>query len=179
MKKYCIALLPSTTSDDFIDFSQKLPLTSIKYQLGPNSYPHVTLKQFYANESQIEETWNDVCGLFDSHQLHIEFKIFSCITFDEINFWVSLLPDERLELIEMNSKISKLIASPSSRAYDPHLTLISTLDLDYQTKMDPSRKTYKPISDDFILALGECDELGQFTKIVFQSSLTERLLHRV
>ena len=179
MKKYCIALLPLTTSDDFIDFSQKLPLTSIKYQLGPSSYPHVTLKQFYAEESEIEKTWEDVCGLLDTHQLHIGFKIFSCITFDGINFWVSLLPDERLELIEMNSKISKLIASPSSRVYDPHLTIISTLDVDFQTKTDPSCKTFKPISDDFILSLGECDELGQFTQIVFQNIHTECLLHRV
>ena len=75
----------------------------------------------------------------------------SCISFDEIHFWISLLPDERLELLEMNSRISKLIVSASHRAFEPHLTLIGSLDRDYEIKTALSRKAYKPISDVFFI----------------------------
>jgi hypothetical protein len=49
------------------------------------------------------------------------------------------------------------------RLYDPHLTLLSTNDTDYESKIQLEIHNYNPISDDFILSLGECDEIGQFT----------------
>ena len=48
----------------------------------------------------------------------------------------------------------------------PHLTLLSTTDKNYESKAAPIMKTYRTISDKFVLCMGNCDEIGQFTNII-------------
>ena len=98
MKKYNIALLPVDKGAAFVDISQKLSMMDPVYNLGEKSLPHVTLCQFYREETEIEATWEEVCAALSDHVLDIEFKNFSLITFDNTMFWISLMPGDVPEL---------------------------------------------------------------------------------
>lgn len=175
MKKYNIALLPVDKGAAFIDVSQKFSMMDPVYNLGEKSLPHVTLCQFYQEEREIEAIWEKICDALSDHALDLEFKNFSLITFDNKMFWISLLPDASSELHQLQAEVAALLKVSSKRPYDPHLTLISTLDSKYEGKAVPFIKDYQPIADKFILALGECDELGQFIRIIHQKELRETI----
>ncbi len=175
MKKYNIALLPVNKGAAFVEISQKFSMMDPIYNLGEKSLPHVTLCQFYREESEIEAIWEKVCDALSDHALDLEFKNFSLITFDNKMFWISLLPGVSPELHKLQEEVASILKVSSIRAYDPHLTLMSTLDSKYENKAALLIKDYHPIADKFILALGECDELGQFVRIIHQKELTETM----
>ena len=175
MKKYNIALLPVDNGAAFADVSQKFSMMDPIYNLGEKSLPHVTLCQFYREESEIEATWEDVRAALSDHALDLEFKSFSLITFDNTMFWISLMPGVAPELHKLQAEVATILKEPSKRPYDPHLTLMSTLDSAYESKAAPLIEDYRPIADKFILALGECDELCQFVRIIHQKELTETM----
>ena len=177
LKKYNIALLPSSRCEDFIVLSQKFSILSPVYQLGPRSLPHVTLCQFKANVSEIDEIWDDVCAVQGNHLLNLKFSNFSCMTFDNIFFWVSLVPNNLLVLTRMHSKILNIVKSGNDKLYDPHLTLIGTLDSSYERQVELLQIGHKCISDKFILSLGGCDEIGQFTDVIKQIDVKDNLLY--
>lgn len=166
LKKYNIALVPTTENDSVIKCAQYFSKISDRYQLGENSHPHVTLCQFHADEKEIDELWTQVCELIPEQQIYLEFKEFSCITFDNNIFWVSLMPDQRDILNEMHQIVANAIKSPINKSYDPHMTLINTKDSEYIKMAIALEKTYSPISDNFVLAIGECDSIGQLTKSI-------------
>jgi 2'-5' RNA ligase len=165
MKKYNIALLPVDRSEAFIALSQRFSMMDPIYHLSEKSLPHVTLCQFYQEDNEIEATWGEVCVALDNYALDLEFKNFSFITFDNTMFWISLMPVDISKLHKMQAEIASILKISSKRPYDPHLTLMSTLDSTYVSKATPLIEEYSPIVDKFILALGECDELGQFVNI--------------
>lgn len=172
MKKYNIALLPVDKSAAFVEVSQQFSMMDPIYHLGEKSLPHVTLCQFYRDESEIEATWEEVCAALNHHALELEFKNFSLITFDNTMFWISLMPGVAPELHKLQAEVASILNASSKRPYDPHLTLMGTLDSAYEGKAAPLIEGYQPIADKFILALGECDELGQFVRIIYQKELT-------
>lgn len=177
MKKYIIALLPAGKSEAFVGVSQSFSFMDPIYNLGENSLPHVTLCQFYREESEIEATWVEVSDALRDHALDLEFKNFSLITFDNTMFWISLMPGDAPELHKLQAEVAGILKVSSKKPYDPHLTLMSTLDSTYERKAAPLIEEYSPISDKFILALGECDELGQFIRILHQKELTEAMAY--
>ncbi|MBX3710206.1 MAG: hypothetical protein KIT56_09520 [Gammaproteobacteria bacterium] len=137
--------------------------------------PHVTLCQFQAEESTIRELWDKACNALTEHTISLELKDFSCISFDNEIFWVSLMPDHRTLLNDMHNVVSKIVNSPAKKSYDPHLTLINTKDSEYEKMADKLIKTYSPISDEFVLSIGECDEIGQFTKLLYQGDFKKSI----
>lgn len=180
MKKYNIALVPVQKSGNFIALSQKLSFLETGYQLGEDSLPHLTLCQFYADESEIDSIWENIMDSLNEHYIDLEFESFSLLTFDNVTFYISLLPKNISELLIMQSKVSLFVGSVHSKAiYDPHLTLISTLDCLYERKAETIINEYVAISDRFILSLGACDKIGQFTNIIKKADINEHIEFRM
>ena len=173
MKKYNVALLPIDKCEAFTAFSQKFSMIDPVYQLGEKSLPHVTLCKFYREESEIEATWEDICAALSDYKLDLEFTSFSFITFDNTMFWISLMPGDVPELHKLQTKVAAILDVSSKKPYDPHLTLIGTLDSTYKSTAIPLTEGYSPITDKFILALGECDELGQFVNVIYKKEFDE------
>ena len=166
LEKYNIALIPLNASDDFICVSNKFSMLTTEYKLNQRSFPHITIHQFYANEMEVEEIWHNICGKIKHPYINLNLIKFSCVTFDDTNFWVSLIPDNLMALNNLHHKIAPFIDSLHTRPYDPHLTLISTIDIEYKNKINSLIYEYDPISDMFVLSIGRCDSKGQFTEIV-------------
>lgn len=166
IKKFNIALLPLTKCIYFTSFSQKFSMHNIVYQLGPHSLPHVTLGQFYATEIQLEEFWSNICIKINFDYICLNFSRFSCKTFDDKQFWISLIPNNLMLLKKLHSKILPFIDNPNIKIFDPHLTLIGTLDKAYKEKGQIPINSFHPISDTFDLSIGECDRIGQYTKTI-------------
>lgn len=136
MKKYNIALLPSAKSEDFIKLSKQLAFLEAQYQLGDDSLPHVTLLQFYADESQVDEIWENAMHHLNEHSIDLEFKCFSFITFNNHTFYISLIPNNISILYKMHSQLCLLFTPTINKPYDPHLTLISTIDKLNETNLN-------------------------------------------
>lgn len=170
MNHYCIALLPIKNADAFISLSQQISLEK-DYKLGFNSIPHVTISQFWLEENKLEMLWEKVITTMNIRTLNLTFITFSCLTFDNKFFWISILPTKTVELHKLHKQLNSIINTKPSRPYDPHLTLLSTKDSNYIEKASPILSKDISISDDFLIAIGNCDELGQFTNIIFKSEL--------
>ncbi|MDR3501283.1 MAG: hypothetical protein P4L79_01710 [Legionella sp.] len=176
MNRYCVALLPIKNADTFISLSEQISLEK-DYKLGLNSFPHVTISQFWLEENKLEILWETVIAIISVTTLNLTFKTFSCLTFDNKNFWISILPTKTLELYELHKQLSSIINTKARRPYDPHLTLLSTKEANYIEKASSILNKYISISDDFVIAIGNCDELGQFTNIIHQSDLPHISAH--
>lgn len=175
LKKYNIALVPKSKTEEIVNVSEKFLEIADQYKLGDESLPHVTLCQFQADEKKINKIWDQVCEALSEHMLELEFKDFSCITFNNIIFWVSLMPDQRSALDRMHRLVANIVNVPVNKHYDPHMTLISTKDAQYKEKAHEILKSYSTISDKFVISLGECDSVGQFTKLLYQSTEVSRI----
>lgn len=172
--RYNIALIPVTQGRQVVELSRKFKDIADQYLLGENSLPHVTMHQFLADENEIEDIWVKTCDALDQKTIDLTFKEFSCLTFNNSIFWVSLLPDQGDKLAEMNRIVSDIIKNPASKSksdYDPHMTLINTKNSEYKQLADKVEKSYTPISDKFILSLGKSDDIGQYTKMLYKCEL--------
>lgn len=167
LKKYNVALIPTSKRQDIIKLAQIFSDISGLYQLAEASLPHVTLCQFRAEENEIDSIWQKVCKMLPESSIDLEFKDFSCIALKN-NFWVSLMPNQRTVLLEMHKIVTSAIKQPINELYDPHMTLINTIDGEYKKKVRQIKKSYTPIYDTFILSVGESDEVGQFIKLLKQ-----------
>lgn len=173
MKKFNLALLPITTSEQYITISQTFAFLKTEYQLGEKSLPHVTICQFYAEESEIDTIWESIDDSIKENTIELEFDKFSCISFDNKTFFISLLPNDASELFKLRSELACYTKESIHKPYDPHMTLISTSDSSYEIKADSLIKKNITVSDRFILALGLSDEIGQFIEIVKQIDLSD------
>jgi 2'-5' RNA ligase len=166
--KYNLALIPASKSDEAISLAKKFSDIADEYLLGDKSFPHVTLYQFQAEEKEIEHIWEQVCGIWEEQLLFLTFNKFSCMTFDDNIFWISLLPDNRDVLLEMHGYIANILGLPIKKTFDPHMTLISTKNKEYEKEAVLVSDSYKPITDKFMLALGVLDNIGQVTNIIYR-----------
>jgi 2'-5' RNA ligase len=165
LRKYNIALLPVTKSKVIIRCAQFLSKISYQYQLGEKSLPHVTLYQFKAKEDELDGIWANTCKALQTHSIHLTFKDVSAVTFDNKIFWISLLPNQRDFLHEMHQTVANTVNLAINKSYDPHMTLINTKNNSYAIMTDKFVESYSPIEDDFILSIGGCDAIGQFTTL--------------
>lgn len=165
-KKYNLALIPQTISDKVIACAQ--PLGDIKdtYILGKNSLPHVTLYHFWWEEDEIESLWKNVCKIWHEKAIHLQFDQFSFLTFYKNIYWISLLPNKMDELHKMHKLIADVIQQPIKEHFDPHMTLLNTK-ISNEQEVERVSKNYSPLADNFILALGACDEVGQLTELIY------------
>ncbi|MCD6040283.1 MAG: hypothetical protein K0S27_1683 [Gammaproteobacteria bacterium] len=170
-RRYNIALVPLFNGNQVTALSGQFNPIADQYSLGSHSLPHVTICQFLASADELPEIWSQVCDSLNQKTIDLVFKEFSCITFNNITFWVSLLPNNCDKLMEMNCIVADIIKNPVSKSYaeyDPHMTLISTKNKEYRQIARDVEKSYKPLSDTFVLSLGESDEIGQYTKMIYQ-----------
>lgn len=138
------------------------------YLLGEKSLSHVTLYQFQAEEKEIDYIWEKISGMWKEKPVYLAFNKFSCITFDNDIFWVSLLPDNCDILHKMHGFIASILKFPIKKSFDPHMTLINTKDKEYEKEVAKFSDLYKPITDTFILSMGISDDIGQLTEIVYR-----------
>lgn len=167
-KKYNIALVPTSKSEEFIKISNKLSHIADQYLLGDRSLPHVTLYQFEIDESDIDNVWSQVCKVWNGRSIELLFSNFSCITFDNRIYWASLLPNNCDILHKTHAEIADAIKLPIKQSFDPHLTLISTKNKDYENEVDKLSKSYITIGDAFILSIGRSDAIGQLAEIIYK-----------
>lgn len=168
MKKnrYNIALIPTEKVNIIIEHASRLSSIADTYLLGTNSFPHITLYQFDTVEEELEKIWKMQSILFPEKQINLRFKEFSYITFDQKIYWISLLPDKQKILTNIHKNIVEILGF-ESRRYDPHMTLLNTEKANYEMLARDCFKTYKPINDTFLLAIGRSDSVGQLTEVIF------------
>lgn len=167
-KKYNIALIPTSRATEFVKRSNKSSHMADQYLLGDHSLPHVTLYQFEADENDIDDVWSHVCKAWNGKSIELLFSNFSCITFDNSVYWVSLLPNNCDILHKFHAEIADAIKLPIKQSFDPHLTLINTKNKDYEDEVNRLSKNYTPIKDTFVLSIGKSDTIGQFTEVIYQ-----------
>ncbi|OGT48304.1 MAG: hypothetical protein A3E82_05810 [Gammaproteobacteria bacterium RIFCSPHIGHO2_12_FULL_38_11] len=165
--KYNLALMPMTINDEVVKLSHVFSDLADKYILNEKSLPHVTLCQFEIEDDEIDSIWNKVCEQWREDPIDLMFEEFSCLTFDNHIYWVSLLPNNVDALHEMHGKITNIINQPAKKLFDPHMTLINTKNTEYEMSVDQYSSSYKPVRDKFILKLGRCDGVGQFTEVIY------------
>ncbi|GEM_PF-2255357 len=178
-KKYNLALIPVSKSNDAVTLSNKFSDMADKYLLGVNSLPHVTLYQFQAEEKEINHIWEQVCDAWGEEPIDLVFNKFSCITFDNNIFWVSLLPNNCEALYKMHGFLANTLQLPAKKTFDPHMTLISTRNEKYEQKVSQLSGSYKPIADSFILSLGASDDIGQLTEIIHRLDIRKTMSCRM
>lgn len=167
MKKYNLSLMPMTINDEVVKLSHVFSDFADKYVLGEKSLPHVTLCQFEADDDEIDSIWKKVCEKWGEEPIELMFEEFSCLTFDNQVYWVSLLPNNVDIMHDMHGKIANIINQPIKKSFDPHMTLINSKNKEYEMQVDKYSSSYKSIRDKFILKLGRCDDVGQFTEIIY------------
>lgn len=169
--KYNIALIPTKFSNKIIELANELKDIADRYVLGTKSLPHVTIYQFDANEENIDKIWSSVLRSLDQTSIHLVFEKFSCITFDNKTFWASLLPSNLDFLMDMHSKVATAINLPVKTNYDPHMTLINSINKDYEKFVNDLSASYKTVEDTFVLSLGKSDAIGQYTEVILTAEI--------
>lgn len=166
LNSYNIALLPEKLADEVVGLAKSFDSISDRYQLGEQSLPHVTICQFEAAPNQIDGIINRLSSSDIDRSIELSFKSFSCVSFDGVVHWASIMPDKVDELTKMHIAVSSLLGKPAKKGYDPHMTLMNTLDDTYESIVGDIKKTYTPFTDHFILTLGAADVVGQYLKVL-------------
>lgn len=186
IKKYNLALTPCTKGHDVIALAQQFAPIADQYLLSElpskRSLPHVTLYPFEVDEKQIDSIWKQVCAAWNEQPIKLNFTNFSCLTFGGGIYWVSLLPDKNYsnDLHRMHDLLKKTVNLPKQRVFDPHMTLISTKNKDYEQEVDKLVHSYVHalIVDEFVLSLGESDGIGQLIKIIHRYEAKPSLAYK-
>lgn len=165
--KYNLALIPLCINDDVIALANKLSHMADNYLLGFKSLPHITLYQLHASEDDINSIWDKICHCWRYDPIDLTFDEFSCVTFDDEVYWVSLLPDRREILSQMHESIANAISHPVKASFDPHMTLINTREKDYELDVAELSEYYVRLKDKFVLSLGVSDDVGQYLKVIY------------
>ncbi len=167
--KYILAFIPKFREDQqkIIDYAAKHRSIAGQYMLSEHSLPHITIHQFHADELQLKKIINLVEASNLLKWINLSFESISCISFDNITFWASLMPNHRDTFISLHSDFAELLNFPIKHTYDPHMTLFNSLDSSYEVLVNSIKSQHLTISADFVLALGICDAYGQFTRVLY------------
>jgi hypothetical protein len=144
---------------------------ALSYCLSDNSLPHVTVCQFYYDDNQIMNLWAEINSLPIQNSCELHFKTLSTISFDNSIYWFSLIPNENGFLQNMFNILSQKVENIRKDDYDPHLTLFNFLP---ETLHFNELLQNIDICDHFNLILGECDKVGQLTKILSADHLSSK-----
>lgn len=167
-KKYNIAYLPLTQRNKLIELANKFSHLSAGYLLGERSIPHLTVCQFLADQRKIDLIWYEVNEAIKEKVIALSFSEFSYLYIHEV-YWIALRPEVKEQLFAVRKIVEGIIQNPLGRrpeGYDPHLTLINTRDANCGELIGEVAKEYGQIKDKFVLVLGECDNLGQVTRLL-------------
>ncbi len=167
MKKYNIAFVPKEKAQEFITLCTVHTTKPHNYYLNEKSIPHLTICQFYLEEDNVDLLYDNIRSELITTEITLSFNKYSHLTFDENTYWLSVLPEEFEELNSIYICVSKIIKPLRSDAYDPHLTLFNYLVEDNEKNKDfHELDRCMNIQDEFMLVIGECDKVGQLTKII-------------
>ncbi len=168
MPRYNLALIPLSQSEKIIECAQQFSNLADKYLLGKKSLPHVTLYHFNAEKNEIAALWKRVGELWQEKPIKLEFKKFSCTSFDGVTFWASLLPNHSEQLHQMHKTIAQILDKPIKETFDPHMSLFNSKNSDYQKEVAAVKDFYQPITDRFVLSLGYSDDVGQLLEVILK-----------
>ena len=169
MKRYNLALLPLTIGPQALQLATPFSKLNDGYLLGRGSQPHVTVCQFYAEEGQLAEIWKKASRVFGEKRLHLEFNETTSLLLQE-RLWVQLIPEPNERLQQLHNQVAKMVEAPLGlvfEAYSPHMTLANIRKDQHEAAKVELTALELSLSDDFILALGSCDEEGQFTAVLY------------
>ena len=167
-KRYNFALLPTDRGDLYVEIAQRFfKHHAVGYLLGKHSLPHVTVCQFHASECALPALIDGVQGLNTTPCVHLSDLRFS--NKPNSNLWGASLSVQRSpELLALQQAVVRLLTAhdlvplnPVGDLYTPHLTLAKVDAVDLK---DFPKSIFEP--NQFALALGESDPLGQFTKVL-------------
>ena len=167
-KKYNLALVPTSKSQEIIQLAQAFSDSFHQYLLNERSLPHLTLYQFEAEEKDIHYLWERICREWNEKPLSLEFRNFNSTSYEPPISWVSLTPNKSELLQKMHTLIAKLIRLPAKKSFDPQLTLMNTVNMNYEYEMERLADNFTPLRDTFVLALGKSDGIGQFRESIYQ-----------
>lgn len=178
VKYYNIALIPVHDRDKFIRYAKKLSCfaPADTYHISEEaSIPHISLCHFIAEPEQIDAIWQQVQNL-DWPKLHMTFDRHRSKSYpanpDRTDMcWVSLVPDHLEQLKERHLKIAEMIKRPLNAAfeqYDPHMTLFNSRALIACAEFNSQPQATASLSDNFTIALGFIDAIGQITQLIYQ-----------
>lgn len=176
LQKYNIAFIPSRNPEQFIQYAEELSQAapSDKYLLGVGSMPHVSLCHFEIESNKIEDIWGMVSAL-ELPELHLTFEEKRSKSYAGHPkwggvCWVSLIPDYMDRLNEIHLEIAKIIKTPLNAAfseYDPHMTLFNSHAEKSCALLNYAPRLELPLEEEFGVALGLIDDVGQLTEILF------------
>lgn len=174
-RRFNIAYIPTANQTRFIELAKEQAriAQAATYCLGPSSLPHVSLCHFMAEEHHIPKIWAEI-GALKLSMLNLRFESIRDKSYSDDSpygglSWISLMPNHLQELADVHLKIAKIIKHPLNHAYqdyDPHLTLLNSKNKAACLLLSGA-SIAPPIEDDFILALGTIDAVGQLTKILY------------
>lgn len=183
MLRYNIALIPTENINQFYAYTNKIALLipSGNYKMGTlpgQSFPHVTICQFFADSSDIQTVWmqsknflkGNIKLNFDSRRSK-DYKAEP--GWDDVR-WVSLLCNKQFNILkEVHYKIADIV-KPINAAfenYDPHMTLMNSImdKKSCETIIDQFPIVNPSLEDKFVLALGESDQCGQLINILYRT----------
>ncbi len=173
LTRYNIALIPTDANDQLLAYGNTFSDKAHTYKLGPRSIPHITLCHFQAEEQQIPVIFERLTQL-KLPAIQLTFDTLRSKTYPNSPWgadgmrWISLMPDKFDKLKEMHYAVASLV-KPTNAAfdqYDPHLTLVNTLDSS-SDKINESPRVNTRIQDQFIIALGRSDDVGQLTETLY------------
>jgi 2'-5' RNA ligase len=179
-KKYNIAFIPVNHAAKFVEMSNRFISLVDAYLPGDNSISHLTVCQFMAEEKNVMKLWVEVCNALQQKTINLIFTEFSYLTFNNEIWWISLLPEQTERLHEIHRLVASIIKHPlnySYDEYDPHVTLISTRHADCEEFVNEVASDCDIIEDKFVLALGNCDHVGQITDVLAVSEVVTQSVH--
>ena len=179
LKGYNLAFMPIHHSKNFIQLAHDMA-KNVKlggYLLGPESLPHVSICHFIMDETHIEEIWAQIqrlaIPLLSLKFSKIRTKIYLPDSYcDVTQCGVSLIPNNLDILTKVHLTIVEIIENPLNASffnYDPHLTLFNSYDIDGCQHFNYMDDIHSPLEDDFVIALGSMDRIGQVKNILFSS----------
>jgi 2'-5' RNA ligase len=167
-KRYNLALIPLTKANDIIKIAAAFSAFSYQYCLGECSLPHVTLYHFDYDETEIADLWEKALMVFPSEKILLTFSSLSVTNNIKQIYWLALMPNQRPQLQVLHQIIADLLSLPVKATFDPHMTLLnSQSSQQLKEAIQKIEKNYQPIIDNFVLALGKSDPVGQLTEIIF------------
>ncbi|MBN9343275.1 MAG: hypothetical protein BGO76_03480 [Caedibacter sp. 38-128] len=169
---YNIALLPKNSSSEFIDLAL-LFANHADYLLGNNCLPHLTVTMFLtADETLIDNLWLEAKSISNSLSISNIMLEFNKTNYKNENkyIWLELLPKFDQRILELHFKLASLLQeyeisclNASLNDYHPHLTLAR---IEEKALVSKLKSLNVNISDNFYMALGKSDTIGQFTNII-------------
>lgn len=169
-EKYNIALISTGHPEAYIELANIFfKENSQGYLLGQNSFPHITLCQFMSDRSILPFIIVELEKVDRNPPIHLTGLRFS--NKYNSNLWAASLSVERTSalmnllqcVVDILYHHNLVPLNPTEDLYTHHLTLAGVNGIQVKNF---SKDIF--MDDLFNLALGESDELGQFTKILHQ-----------